>query len=364
MFISCETTALIYMEMTKLLKSAPKHPPVIGMLTYAQAGVDDEKTRKALRGIISLAKASFEFRKGRLGEPKEDIGHYAALMDFREFYLAMTTDGVGTKILVAEAVEKYDTVGIDMVAMNVNDLICVGAEPVALVDYLAVKEPDDEVFTQIARGIYEGAEQSGMAVVGGETAVLPELVKGFDLAGTAIGVVGKERVITGRNIKPGDAVIGIESSGIHSNGLTLARKLLIPKYGLDYEYEGRELWEWLLEPTRIYVKPILELLESVEVHGLAHITGGGLLNLKRLTHHGFSLEMPGIDGIFRLIHENGVPLDEMFRVFNMGVGMAVIVPPEEREEALDVLNRYFRSFELGAVTEKPGITVENYGVRL
>ncbi|ASI98318.1 phosphoribosylformylglycinamidine cyclo-ligase [Thermococcus celer] len=333
------------------------------MLTYAQAGVDDEKTSRALRGIIDLAKATFKFRKGKIGEPGE-IGHYAALMDFRDFYLAMTTDGVGTKVLVAEAVGKFDTVGIDMVAMNVNDLICVGAEPVALVDYLAVREPDEKVFAGIARGLYEGARQAGISIVGGETAVMPDLVRGFDLAGTAVGIVRRERVITGEKIKPGDAVIGVASSGIHSNGLTLARKLLIPKYGLDYEYEGRELWEWLLEPTRIYVKPVLELLESVEVHGLVHITGGGLTNLKRLTNHGFYLEMPPIEGIFRLIHENGVPLEEMFRVFNMGVGMAVIVPWREREEALEILGKHFEVFDLGTVTEEPGIVVGNYGIGL
>ncbi|ASJ11619.1 phosphoribosylformylglycinamidine cyclo-ligase [Thermococcus thioreducens] len=334
------------------------------MLTYAQAGVDDEKTTKALRGIISLAKETFRFRKGKLGEPAENLGHYAALMDFGEFYLAMTTDGVGTKVLVAEAVGKFDTIGIDMVAMNVNDLLCVGAEPIALVDYLVVREPDDKVFAGIAKGLYEGARQAGTAIVGGETAVMPDLINGLDLAGTAIGIVRKEEVITGEEIKPGDAVIGIASSGIHSNGLTLARKLLIPKYGLDYEYEGRKLWEWLLEPTRIYVGAVLELIESVEVHGLAHITGGGLTNLKRLTSHGFSLEMPPIEGIFKLIHENGVPLEEMFRVFNMGVGMIAVVPAEERENALDVLNRHFEAFELGTVTERPGIVVMNYGVKL
>lgn len=350
--------------MIKLLNLSPKYLPVIIMLTYAQAGVDDEKTQRALKGIISLAKATFEFRKGKLGEPKEDIGHYAALMDFGDFYLAMTTDGVGTKTLVAEAVGKYDTIGIDMVAMNVNDLICLGAEPVALVDYLAVKEPNDEVFQEIAKGLYEGAKQSGIAIVGGETAVLPELVNGFDLAGTAIGVVEKNKVINGKEIKPGDAVIGISSSGIHSNGLTLARKLLIPKYGLEYEFEGKKIWEYLLEPTRIYVKPILELLGEVEVHGLAHITGGGLLNLKRLTNHGFSLEMPPLSGIFKLIYENGVPLEEMFRVFNMGVGMIAIVPQEGKEEALNILNKHFESFELGVVTEEPGIRVENYNIRI
>ncbi|ASJ10360.1 phosphoribosylformylglycinamidine cyclo-ligase [Thermococcus sp. P6] len=334
------------------------------MLTYAQAGVDDEKTSRALKGIVKMAQATFEFRRGKPGEPREDIGHYAALMDFGEFYLAMTTDGVGTKTLIAEAVGKFDTIGIDMVAMNVNDLLCVGAEPVALVDYLAVREPDERVFEEIGKGLYAGARQAGIAVVGGETAVMPDLMKGFDLAGTALGVVGKDKTITGGKISPGDAVIGIASSGIHSNGLTLARKLLIPRYGLDYEYEGRELWEWLLEPTRIYVKPVLELLESVEVHGLAHITGGGLNNLKRLTNYGFSLEMPPVEGIFRLIHENGVPLEEMFRVFNMGVGMVVVVPREEREEALSVLNKHVESFELGTVRREPGITLENYGIKL
>ncbi|WP_010476926.1 phosphoribosylformylglycinamidine cyclo-ligase [Thermococcus zilligii] len=334
------------------------------MLTYAQAGVDDEKTTIALRGIISLAEATFEFRKGKIGEPVEEIGHYAAVLDFGDFYLAMKTDGVGTKVLVAEAVGKFDTIGIDMIAMNVNDLLCVGAEPVALVDYLAVREPDEKVFSEIARGLYEGARQAGIAIVGGETAVMPDLINGFDLAGMAIGIIGDKKVITGEAIRPGDAVIGISSSGIHSNGLTLARKLLIPKYGLDYEYEGKKLWEWLLEPTRIYVRPVLELLKSVNVHGLAHITGSGLLNLRRLTNYGFSLEMPPMGGIFRLIHDSGVPLEEMFRVFNMGVGMMAIVPREEKEEALEVLNRYYESFELGTVTREPGIRVENYGVRL
>jgi len=334
------------------------------MLTYAQAGVDDEKTQKALKSIISLAKATFEFRKNKMGEPREDIGHYAALMDFGSFYLAMTTDGVGTKILVAEAVKKFDTIGIDMIAMNVNDLICVGAEPVALVDYLAVKEPNSEVFEEIAKGLYEGAKQSGIAIVGGETAVMPDLIEGFDLAGTAIGVVEKNKVITGEKIKPGDVVIGIESSGIHSNGLTLARKLLIPKYGLEYEYDGKPLWRHLLEPTRIYVKPVLELLESVEVHGLAHITGGGLLNLKRITNYGFSLKMPQIRGIFKLIHENGVPLDEMFKVFNMGVGFIVVVDEKDKENALETLNKYYSSFEIGKVTKDKGIIVDNYRVRL
>ena len=334
------------------------------MLTYAGAGVDDEKTARALKGIISLAKETFEFRRDKIGEPAGDLGHYSALMDFRDFYLAMTTDGVGTKVLVAEAVEKFDTIGIDMIAMNVNDLLCIGAEPVALVDYLAVKEPDEEIVAQIGKGLYEGAKQAGIAVVGGETAVMPDLISGFDLAGTAVGVVEKGKIITGERIRPGDAVIGISSSGIHSNGLTLARKLLIPKYGLDYEYGGRKLWNWLLEPTRIYVRPLLELLEDVEVHGLAHITGGGLLNLKRLTNYGFKLEMPPVEGIFGLIHENGVPLEEMFRVFNMGIGMIAVVPQEKKEETLEILNRHFESFELGVVTAERGIRIENYGVKL
>ena len=334
------------------------------MLTYAQAGVDDQKTARALKGIISLAKATFEFRKGRIGEPAEDLGHYAALMDFGGFYLAITTDGVGTKTLVAEAVGKFDTIGIDMIAMNVNDLLCVGAEPVALVDYLAVHQPDEEIFEEIARGLYEGARQAGIAIVGGETAVMSDLINGFDLAGTAIGVVEKGKIITGEKIRPGDVAVGISSSGIHSNGLTLARKLLIPKYGLEYEYDGKKLWEWLLEPTRIYVNPVLELIESVEVHGLAHITGGGLLNLKRLTNHGFSLQMPPIEGIFKLIHENGVPLEEMFRVFNMGVGFVAVVSAEEKDEALEILNRHYESFELGVVTREAGIKVENYGIKL
>ncbi len=159
------------------------------MLTYAQAGVDEGKTAKALKGIIDLAKATFRFREGKLGRPAEDIGHYSALLDFGGFYLAMTTDGVGTKTLIAEAAGRFDTIGIDIIAMNVNDLICVGAEPVALVDYLAVREPDEKVFSEIAKGLHEGARQAEITIVGGETAVMPDLVNGFDLAGTAVGVV-------------------------------------------------------------------------------------------------------------------------------------------------------------------------------
>lgn len=337
---------------------------VVKMLTYAQAGVDIEKTEKSLRNLISLAKATFEFRKGKLGQVATDIGHYAGLIEFGEFYLAMTTDGVGTKVLVADMVKKYDTIGIDMIAMNVNDLIVVGAEPVALVDYIALKEPNKELLDGIAKGLYEGAKQSEIAIIGGETAILPELVDPFDLAGTAIGIVNKDKVITGGEIKPGDAVIGVESSGIHSNGLTLARRLLIPKYGLDYEFEGKKLWEHLLEPTRIYVKPIMNLLKSVEVKGMAHITGGGLLNLKRITNYGFSLEMPEIKGIFKLIYENGVPLDEMFKTFNMGIGFIIVVSQEDKEEVLQILNRHFPSYEIGEIIKEPKIVVKNYGIEL
>ncbi len=300
--------------------------------SYSKAGVDIFEEERAIKAIAGQLSETFKNRKGVL----KDIGTFANLIDIGNGKaLALSTDGVGSKVLIAEQLEKYDTVGIDLIAMNVNDLICLGAEPIAMVDYLAVRKPNENIMSEIGEGLKKGAEQAGIAVIGGETATLPEIIAGddnaFDIAGTSVGIVETEKAVTGENIKEGDVLIGLLSSGIHSNGLTLARKLL---------HDKEDLVE-LLTPTKIYVKEILNLLDKVEVTGLANITGGGLLNLKRLNKNiGFEItNWPEVPKIFKKIQKRGhVPEEEMYKTFNMGIGFCVVVPEEKAEKALDTLN--------------------------
>lgn len=238
----------------------------------------------------------------------------------------MHADGVGTKVLVAETCHKYDTIGIDCVAMNVNDVICLGAEPLALVNYLALEKARPELVREIMLGLQKGAREAGVAIVSGETAVMSDVIRGFDLAATVLGLVRKDRIITGSRMRQGDLIFGLRSSGIHSNGLTLARKLLLaPK-------ANRRIARELLRPTRIYVKQVMRLLRSrAEIHGLAHITGGGYSKLKRLGARakvGFVLDhMPKPQHIFEEIQTKGrLPHREMYRTFNMGIGFLIICP--------------------------------------
>jgi len=257
------------------------------------------------------------------------------------FALAMTTDGVGSKVLIANAISKWDTVGIDCIAMNVNDLYAIGAEPIAFVDYLAVEKVDPERAAQIAIGLARGAEISNMTIVGGETASLPEIIRGFDLAGTAIGIVDKDKVVTGEKIKKGDVLVGVPSSGLHSNGYTLARRIIAEsKYTYFDQMPGSKnsIGEELLTPTRIYPE-IVELVRECDVHGLAHITGSGLLKLRRISSLGFEITDPlEPQPIFRFLQELGNVDDaEMYRTFNMGVGFVVVVAEEEVDRACRIM---------------------------
>ena len=263
--------------------------------------------------------------------------------------------------------EKYDTVGIDMIAMVVNDILCVGAEPIALVDYLAVEEPDPEVAAEIADGLVKGAEESRIAIIGGETASLPGIVKDFDLAGTGIGFVDKDKIITGAEIEEGDILIGLASSGIHSNGLSLARRAIFEDGGFKatdkMPGEDITIGEELLKPTKLYVKTIVDLLkQDFNIKGLAHMTGGGVNNLSRLKKGiGFNItDYPEPQGIFKLIYEQGVPLEEMYKVFNMGIGFTVIVSPEEADAVLEELNKSIKAYKVGTVTGEEGITVKTF----
>ena len=332
------------------------------MVTYSESGVDIDLEAVTVAKLASKLKPTLDYRN-----IITDSGHFAALVELGNKAIAMSTDGVGSKILVAKMMEKYDTVGIDMIAMVVNDILCVGAEPIALVDYLAVEEPDPEVAEEIADGLVKGAEESRIAIIGGETASLPGIVKDFDLAGTGIGFVDKDKIITGADIKEGDVLIGLESSGIHSNGLSLARRAIFEKGGFkvtDKMPNGDiTIGEELLKPTKLYVKTIVDLLKKeFNIKGLAHMTGGGVNNLSRLKKGiGFDItNYPEPQDIFKLIYEQGVPVEEMYKVFNMGIGFTVIVSPEEADAVLEELNKSIKAYKVGTVTSEEGITVKTF----
>lgn len=300
-------------------------------LTYAGAGVDIDKKSRSIAALVEHLK----YRRKGFGKPIDLPGHFTGLVDFGDYALTLCTDGVGTKLLVADAMEKWDTVGIDCIAMNVNDTICVGSEPIAFVDYIAIDKPNERVTSEVGKGLEAGAAMSNMTIVGGEIAVLPELVKGFDLAGTCLGMVKKKRIVTGNDISPGDALIGLPSSGIHSNGLTLARRIFEQnRIGYRDKVRGlsRSLGLVLLEPTTIYVGQVLKLVDRFDIRGMANITGGGLRNLIRLKKGvGFEIENPlKPNPIFKVMQELGsVSDEEMYQTFNMGMGYCLVAPQEE-----------------------------------
>jgi phosphoribosylformylglycinamidine cyclo-ligase len=309
---------------------------------YSKAGVDQGAADSA---VAALVRALGSIQLGRPSRQVPLPGHYASVIRLDERTgIALSTDGVGTKLLVAEQLGRFDTVGIDCVAMNVNDVICVGAEPLAMLDYIAIERADPALCEQIGIGLARGAELAGIEIPGGELAQLGDMVRGFDVAGACFGTVALDAIVDGSAVQPGDPVIGLPSSGIHSNGYTLARSALdgIP---LDDDRLGRPLGEVLLEPTEIYVKPVLELVRSeIEVRGLAHITSGGLGNLLRLAAEvTYEIDEPlPVPGIFELIQQRaGVEDEEMHDVFNMGCGFCCIVAAADEAAALELLRRHY-----------------------
>ncbi|MEM2829216.1 MAG: phosphoribosylformylglycinamidine cyclo-ligase [Candidatus Jordarchaeales archaeon] len=342
-------------------------------MTYKDAGVDVDRARRVHQEIGVLVEKTFAFRKGRFGEVLGKFGHYANLIDVGGGRaLALHSDGVGTKVLVAQLMDKYDTIGIDCVAMNANDLICIGAEPVALIDYLAVEEPREEMISEIMRGLVAGAEEAGMAIVGGETAIMPGVIKGavpgkgFDLSAASVGVVEVNKIVTGAAMKPGDVVVGIESSGVHSNGITLARKVLLEMKGLSVHdrlpISGERVGEALLRPTRIYVKPVLEALSVAEVHGLGHVTGGAFSKLNRICMGQVGLlldQMPEPHPVFLDIQEAGnVDEKEMYRTFNMGVGFVIVTSKETVGDAIEACKKHgVNANVIGRVVDEKGVKI-------
>ncbi len=284
------------------------------MKTYKSAGVD-------LDLLVKL--------KGFMLNNYEVLlkGHYSPVVPIdRENYVSLHTDGVGTKMLVAEYLQKFDTVGIDAVAMNVNDMACINCKPMIGVDYIAAKKNDAETIQKIFEGVLRGCKLANVALVGGETAILPELVNGYDLSFSCMGMGKISEVVDGSRIKEGDLIIGIESNGLHSNGFSLARKVL------DLEEFGKEM----LKPTLIYSNTALELCKEIEVKGMAHITGGGFTKLRRLgTNFDYLLEnMPKPGKIFQLLAEYISNEKELYRIFNMGIGFIIIVNEENKEKCM------------------------------
>lgn len=340
-------------------------------MTYARAGVDVSQVRKSHEALARRLESTFNTRRGKVGHPVFPIGHYAGLVDLNDGrVLSLHTDSVGTKVIIAQLMRKYDTIGIDCVAMCANDLICTGTEPISFLDYLAMAKHDRRVVEEIAIGLVEGARQAGMAIVGGETAIVPDLLSkdaGLDLVGMAVGIGNEKDLVLGDEIRNGDALVGVASSGIHSNGLTIARKILLEEYKLKENVTdlGRSVGQELLEPTRIYVKPVLEATRKLEVHGLAHITGGAFAKLDRIVGQaklGANIaQLPPTPGIFRIIQKRGRISDrEMYRTFNMGVGFILICPQRTEDAVIRLFVRHgHNAFDIGRVEKERGIRVKN-----
>jgi phosphoribosylformylglycinamidine cyclo-ligase len=339
--------------------------------TYKATGVDTAEEELGMQKVVEWASQTFSYCGS--ATVKLPIGYFANVLQITpDIGIAISTDGVGTKILVAEQLNRFDTIGIDCIAMNANDVLCVGARPISMVDYIAVQRLRPEFLAEVGVGLQEGARQAEISIPGGEIAQVPEMVRGvregggIDLVGTCIGLVHPEQINTGRNVKPGDVVIGLPSSGLHSNGFTLARKALLDRGGMSLgdflPGVGRTLGEELLEPTRIYVKAVFQLMDNgVEPTALIHVTSDGFLNLARVQAPvGFRLDqVPQPAPIFELIQQKGrISAPEMYTVFNMGTGFCVVVNPSEADRALELLrNAGEKPFVIGQATDDKAKTV-------
>jgi len=330
-------------------------------LSYKDAGVDIDAGNELVEKIKPYA------AKTSRPEVLAGLGGFGSLFElpaerYRQPVLVSSTDGVGTKLKLAMTMSCHDTIGIDLVAMCVNDLIVQGAEPLFFLDYYATGKLHIDVAADVIKGIAAGCEQAGAALVGGETAEMPGIYQmdDYDLAGFSVGIVEKDEIIDGQKVAPGDALIGIQSSGAHSNGYSLIRKIIdVSNADLLEKFAGKTLGDALLEPTRIYVKPLLSLMKSVEVHAMAHITGGGLLeNLPRVFPDNCSARIEKNSWtqpkIFHWIQENGnVEEEEMLRTFNCGIGMVVVVKAADADKTIQHLNQQGETaFQIGSVVER------------
>lgn len=324
------------------------------MLTYKEAGVNIEEGYRSVKLIKEYAKKTMS------EYVLNGLGSFAGMVELPEGYkkpvLVSGTDGVGTKLDIACKKRKFDTVGIDCVAMCVNDILCHGAKPLFFLDYIACGKLEAEVSSDLVKGVAEGCIKSQCSLIGGETAEMPGIYKegDYDIAGFAVGIVDKDKIINGKDIKSGDKLIGIASSGIHSNGYSLIRKVF---KNLDEDFMGKAIWEELLTPTKIYVKPVLSLLEKFNIKGMAHVTGGGFYeNIPRiLSEEELSIVIDKnsyeIPEIFKKLMELGVQEEEMYNTFNMGIGFILCVEEGEVEDVLKELSKQGeKAFEIGYIS--------------
>ena len=313
-------------------------------MKYADAGVDIYAEKRAIEELLKVIRSSLDLRKDM--ESRSD--EYSGYIKIGKYYVALSTDGAGTKTLIAEKLNKYDTIGIDLIAMVVNDLICDGFEPIAVSDYVVVREPDEHFMKELGKGLLKGAKEANVAIVSGETAVHSNMNQKFDLGATALGIAEK---VLHPTVKEGDILIGLRSSGVHSNGISLVRKL--------FENDEKILRE-VLTPTKIYVREILNLISNVEVKGLAHITGKGtFLKLKRIAH-GVAIELPEIPYIFNEIMKRGVEFEEMCRTYNMGIGFVIAVDKKDADNAL----KFLKDGKIIGEVTKEKIIVNNHLISL
>ncbi len=330
--------------------------------SYKEAGVDVTAGYKSVELMKKYVQSTY------IPGVESDLGGFGGLFapdikDMKKPILVSGTDGVGTKLKLAFLMDKHDTIGQDCVAMCVNDIVCCGARPLFFLDYMSLWKNIPEMVATIVKGVTDGCKMAGCALVGGETAEMPGLYSEneYDLAGFSVGIVDQEKMINSESIEVGDVVIGLASSGVHSNGFSLVRKIFnVNEENLkEYREElGKTLGEALIEPTKIYVKPVLKLLEQIKVKGISHITGGGFYeNMPRMLNEKVALNIDKdsyeVPAIFKLIQKEGnIPLRDMYNTFNMGIGMAIIVPKDEQEKALEILKEAGETaYVIGEVVE-------------
>ena len=317
--------------------------------------------RKAVGDFVSSFIRQLKFKREDF-RTIGTFGGFTALIDLGNFAVALNNDGVGTKTIIAEQAQRFDTLGIDCIAMNVNDAITAGAEPIAMVDYIALREPDPDMAKSLGTGFNVGAQMSNITIVGGETAIVPDLINHIDVSGTSLSIVQKSQIINGEKIRDGDLIFSLQSSGLHSNGFTTVRKIISDnEIDLFEKFPGdnKKAVDVLLEPTRIYVREILDILNIVNIKGMANITGGGIKNLTRMKDMKYVITDPvEPQNVFKQLQEMGNLSNEaMYEIFNMGMGFVVVIDPDSKLDFISTLRNRIPIKEIGHVENGNGIVI-------
>ena len=325
-------------------------------------------SRKEQGDFVSTLIRQMKFRRDDFRQ-LNTIGGFTSLIDFGNFAVTINNDGVGTKTIIADEIGKYDTIGIDCIAMNVNDAITVGSEPIAMVDYISLKNVNNDVARQLGIGFNIGAQMANINIVGGETAIVPDLVKNIDVSGTSLGIIKKEQIVSGDFVKEGDLIYALKSSGLHSNGFTTVRKIIKDNnisYDENFPNDNKKVYEVLLEPTRIYVREILDMLGIVNIKGMANITGGGIKNITRIKDLKYVIDNPiKPQNVFNVLMDLGkLDYNQMYEIFNMGMGYIIIIDEDSKLDLVNTLRGRVEFKEIGHVENGSGISIPEYNVEL